>query len=433
MSFTIEFEESLVARIIKDKKFFHTYQSLLSENHFESQIVRDLFNVALEYHAKYEGELTTDILKNEIWEKMQYGRESKEVLEDKIQLYWEVIDRIYSLDISSGEGYTEAVIIDFAKKREYTKLFLNSIERINRGGPINSLSSEVAKIDAIGAKMDLGYDYFGEVVPRTASLYEKPEHVVSTGYGRLNRYLGGGLAGGELGLVVGPPNRGKTSVLVNLAVGALIDRRDTVYFVLEGPSRDIALRFDMRLARIDKDELYVRSNEVHDFIVYFSRLSKAKLIIQMFPTESAMVKDLDEFLTRKEMIDGFVPDVIIIDYLNLCKRSTKEDIWVGRNYREGKGLAVRRNKPVWSAVQAKMGSLKNDIITPKDIAEATGRVWADADVILGLCQGEDEEKKKEMRLYLGKNRNRAAKKVIPVTFDKDLMLIEERKVKEENQ
>jgi replicative DNA helicase len=432
VSLTIEFEESLIARVLRDKKFFFTVQSLLDENYFESLIARDLLHVANAFHTKYSSDrLTIDIVKNEIMKKLSLSKKrlTDPAFKEQLSMYNEIIDRIYAMDISDGQAYSESVVVDFARRRAFTAFFIKSVEKINRGADISSLSAEVSKIDSIGTQLSLGYDYFAEVVPRTSSSYEKPEHMVSTGFKRLNRYLGGGLSGGELGLIVGPPSRGKTAVLVNLAVGALLSRKNVIYFVLEGPHTDIAVRVDMRLARVDKDELIKKSKEVHDFVTYFSeKVAKSKLILQTFPGETATVQDLANFVVHKKMVDGFEADLIIIDYLNLCKRSTKEDIWVGRNYREGKSWAVSINKPVWSAVQAKMGALKSNIVTPHDIAEATGRIWADADVILGLCQSEVDESKTppEMRFYLGKNRNRPAKKIIPLTFNKDVMLVEER-------
>jgi replicative DNA helicase len=204
-----------------------------------------------------------------------------------------------------------------------------------------------------------------------------------------------------------------------------------MYFVLEGSALDIALRFDMRLTRVDREHLESRSKEVRDHILYVSNLFKSKLLIQQFPANSVTVRELDDYLTHKELADGFVADLLIVDYLALCKATNpKEDTWKGSNYREGKGMAGKRNKPLWSPVQAKMDSLKADVITPKAIAEATGRIWADSDVIIGLCQSEEEEKKEpmELRWYLGKHRNNRKGKLIPMIFDPSTMYMEEVEV-----
>jgi len=434
------FENILLARFVRDRKFFFSYRGVVKESYFQSSINQKIFELVSKYYNTYTENMTIEVLKNEVTKYFEYSRrnETDEVYRQKYEFFLDTIDKLFTVDISSGEMYTGDAIVDFAKRKELERVILEAASRITKGENLDKISQEIIKVQAIGASVSLGYDYFKETARRITLMYEKPEHVVGTGYKRLDRYLGGGLAGGELGLVVGPPSRGKTSALVNLAVGAMINRRNAVYFVLEGPVEDVAVRFDMRLARkskiVSKGESWKsESDAVYNFVTYFSRQFKAKLILQMFPTETASVKDLDDFLTHLELVDDFVPDVIFIDYLNLCKRPfSKEDIWTGRNYREGKALATRRAKPVWSAVQAKMGALVNDVISPKDIAEATGRIWADTDVILGLCQSAEEEKKKpmEMRWYLGKNRNRPAKRIVPMIFDSSIMLIEERSLKE---
>lgn len=431
MAFGSEFEAQLISRFLRSRKFFLTYGSIMKENYFEVQVHRDLFSIAKEYYSKYSDTLEYEVTKNEIRKILELSRrkDNEEVFKQRSELYFEIVDKLFEIDLSSGTEYSANEVVSYAKRQETIRILKEAAEKISRGSDAGLLSSDIAKVESMGSFEALGYDYFVEVASRTY-LYDRPGRIVSTGFVSLNRFLGGGLAGTELGLIVGPPSRGKTAALVNLAVGAVLNRKNVLYFVLEGSKDDLAIRFDMRISRTSKDLLLAKSSEVLDFVQYFSRLTKSKLLIQMFPTETVTVKDLDEFLIQKEMVDNFIPDLIVIDYLNLCKRSSKEDIWMGRSYREGKALAVKRNIPVWSAVQANMGSLKSDIITPKMIAEATGRIWADADVIVGLCQSEQEEQKKppEMRLYLGKNRNRSARKIIPLIFDPDLMLMEERKV-----
>jgi len=427
--FDEEFELKLLAFLVRDKSFYFNYNAVVKLQYFENQMYRDIYSIISEYYKNYGISITKDVLKTEILRTLDKLK-SEEVYQERCSSYDELLELLFLCELPP-ESYTADVIVNHAKRQELKILLLDIGKKIGSGSvvDIKNLTMSLSEVDSLGSSMSLGYDYFSDVVSRVYSRDEKADNVVSTGFKKLNRYLGGGLSGGELGLVVGPPSRGKTATLVNISVGALLGKSNVIYFVLEGGVNDIAIRFDMRLSRLTKDEIVSKASQVCDNVTYFSKLFKSRLIIQMFPTESASVKEIDDFLTHKELSDGFIPNLIVIDYLNLCKRSNaREDIWIGRNYREGKALAVRRNKPVWSAVQAKMGALKNDVVTGKDIAEATGRIWADADVILGLCQSEREEREDipQMRFYLGKNRNRAAKKVIPVMFNNHVMLIEEQ-------
>lgn len=428
-SFENEFETKLLAFLARKKEFWFKYSSLIQEDYFQTDVRRDVFHCVKVYYEKYSDQLTREVLENEIsdfihprFEKL--SAESKEIF---VEGYKNILLDIYdNFDIDSGEDYTKDKVVEFAKRQAMRKVILSLADKVKTGKDLSNSVDEVAKVQAIGGDLDLGYDYFNELIVRTSMTYDE-RVFVKTGFKTLDGCLGGGLAPGELGLIVGPPSRGKTASLVNLAVGALTHRKKVIYFGLEGTKEDVAIRFDMRISQINKDSLFKEVDDVRKRVMYFQSLCKSRLVLKMFPTETASVADLDNFLSYIELVDKFVPDVILIDYLNLCKRTTKEEVWMGRNYREGKSLAVRRKVPVWSAVQAKVDSLKSKTVHPSMIAEATGRIWADADVIVALCQTPEEEEMKPMRMRfsLGKNRNREAKVSFPVKFDSIIMSMEE--------
>lgn len=422
--FEAGFEQKLLAFLLRDRQFFAKNQMLVEPKYLGSEIRRDVWTLGKAYLNKYSEALSYDILCNEVY-KFFVDRKKKDI---DIDTYYEEISEIFTQDVSAGQQYATDKVVEFARNQAMIIVLRAGAKKIMNKQPLETIATEAMKALSIGGNLNLGYDYFEETVTRTTRHYDMSENVVGTGYKRLNKWLGGGLAGGELGLVVGPPNRGKTAALINLAVGAMLARKNVIYFGLEGAERDVAIRFDMRISRIDKDHLQKGYKDVQNSVSYFHKLLKSTLIIKMYAQEEATVNDLDQYLTYEEMARGFKPDVVFIDYLNLCRRSnSKEDMWLGRNYREGKSFGTRRNLPVWSAVQAKMEALKGKVVEPHHIAEATGRVWADADVIIGLCQSDQEKEMKPMgmRWFLGKNRNRPGRKTTSIIFDNDLMLMEE--------
>jgi len=421
------FERQLLALLIRDREFYVKHQGYCETKYFASQIRRDIWELSREYLEKYiDQSLTYDILANEI-NHLFYKLKKKNV---NIDDYLEEAALVFTADITTGKKYTSDEVLEFARSQQMKIVLTTAAKRVKTRQDLRPIANEVMKALNIGENLNLAYDYFDETITRTTRLYGMSENHVGTGCRKLDRFLGGGLAGGEMGIVVGPPSRGKTAALVNLAVGAMLNRKNVIYFGLEGAERDVAIRFDMRISRINKDLLVKEFKQVQETVTYFHNLLKSTLLIKMYAQEDATVADMDQYLIYEEMARGFKPDIIFIDYLNLCKRpNQRDDNWMGRTYREGKGLATRRNLPLWSAVQAKMDSLKSNIVLPQHIAEATGRVWADSDVIIGLCQTDDQAKTHpmEMSWYLGKNRNRPAKRRIPMIFDSDIMLIEEDK------
>jgi archaellum biogenesis ATPase FlaH len=425
------FEDSLIARMIKNKRFFAAYSCLIRSELFENEAKQGLYSIVEDYYKKYEDQITIEIIRNEINELSNAAKGKKESDRQTIRDYYnEKLNHIVSINVEGGEDYTIDKIVDFVKQKEFHLLLVENKEQIQSDKiNIGDFQQKLSDIDCLGSTLDLGYDYFDDTVYRTSHAEDSKISVVSTGFKQLDHYLGGGLGLGEMGLLIGQQGRGKTAMLINIAVGALIHRKNVIYFGFEGACRDVATRFDMRLSRKDKDKLIKESDQVTHFVSYFASRFKSKLIIKMYPTEGATVRDLDNFLTYIEMVKGFKADLLIIDYLNIAKQAkAKNEIWEGRTYIDGKNLASKRNLPLWSAVQAKVGTLKENIVTPKDIAECTGRAWAISDVIIGLCQSDAEYAMTppEMRWYVGKLRNRGeARNYVNVYFKKDIMMFEE--------
>jgi hypothetical protein len=421
--FEEEFEQKLLAHLVRDIKFYLRNKFVMKSSYFVSKIRGDIYTRASQYMEKYKEAISLEALRNEITA-MYIAKKKKDV---PIDMYWDILTDMYARDLSGG-GYAEDKVMYFARGQEMASVLKDGAKRIMGGKDLRPILTGAIKALAIGNKLELGYNYFENIIQRTSMGYEKPERTVSTGYKKLDKFLGGGLGSGEIGVIVGPSSRGKTASLVNIALGALTKKRSVLYIVLEGKVEDIAVRFDLLLSRTSKDFLHKEAEKVRDHLLYVSQLLKTKLIIKGFPTETVTVDDIDQYITHEEIITELKPDLLIIDSLNLCKKSNpKEDTWLGTNYREGKAMCIKRNLPLWTASQAKDDSLKGEIVEPKHIAEATIRIWSDSDVVIGLCQTDVEAKEDpaKLRWYLGKNRNREAKKSMPMIFNKSIMFIEE--------
>jgi len=419
-------QAKLLAMCLRGRDFYARHQGIVKAGYFTGQHFRDLYALAEEHYEKYDsGGIDRDVLRDMVAKRMSNVKDAD------LESYFEVINTLYGYDIgelAKAEAYSSAKVIDFARRQAMTTKLIRAAESVRDGKPLDGIPEEVMQPLTIGADLDTGYDYFGETIPRIYRSYEVSPATVRTGFRGLDRVLGGGLRPGELGLIVGPPGRGKTAVMVNLAVGAMIARKSVLYFILEGDKEDLAVRVDMRLSRVIKDELMQRQAEVKDFVSFFHKTFKSRLVIKQYGTETATVAELDQYLNYLRIAEGWEPDLIIVDYLNICRRSNqREDIYLGRNYAEGKAWAVKIKKPVWSAVQAKMGALTSSVLRPQHIAEATGRIWAISDLIIGLCQTEEEEKEAppKLRFFVGKNRNREGHQEISVVFDKHRMFLEE--------
>jgi hypothetical protein len=430
LDFEDTFERRLLAFLIRDVEFYLRVSFAIRFDHFKNQYCRDICEQTQEYVKKYQSAIPKDILRNEI-EKMFYKQKRQDCTLDE---YWEFIDALFAMDLT-GKQYTEDEVLKFAQSQQMKKVLGDAIDKVTNREDLSPILADVTKALTIGSKIELGYDYFGETIARSFSGYEPSETMVPTGFKKLDRLLGGGLAGGEMGILVGPSYRGKTAGLINVAAGALSKRKDVLYIGFEDSKDALAIRMDTRISRISKDDIRKESSKVKDSVLYWSTLLKSTLIFKVFPSDSVTVNEIDQYITHEELVRGFKPDLIVIDYLGRCKKShPKDEFWMGTSYREGRALAVRRNKPLWSAAQAKEGSLTGHRVLPKHIGEATIRIWSECDVMIGLCQSTEElenygDDTPHMRWYIGKRRNEAGGRgkasEVPMIFHVTTQFLEE--------
>jgi len=127
-----EVEEQLIARILRDRKFFTQCQSLVKKDvHLENQIYRDLYEIASSYNTKYTDSLTIEVMKNEVKKMIEslHSNEKEDFRTKKLDFYFENVDKLYSLDISNGEQYTLDMVIDYTKRRSLRMFFVRRLRK----------------------------------------------------------------------------------------------------------------------------------------------------------------------------------------------------------------------------------------------------------------------------------------------------------------
>lgn len=443
------FERRLLAFLIRDLPFFTKMSSFIEEGYFkDDRFSRDIFRLAKEYIETYKASIPEAILRQKLDE--MYRQQRKDNM--KFDAYLDVVTKLYQEDLSTGREFSEDEVIQFAKEVRMMDTLVKGKEMIQAHKPLDPLLLDVSKVLSIGSKLSKGYNYFKETAPRLSFVYDSErETKVGTGIARLDHFLYGGLGQTEIGVIGAPTNWGKTALLVNFAFAALRRRKNVVYIFMEGGIDNLAIRFDQLISGYSKDQLrkFARDenenkvpNPAYRKLHYVEdRLKSPNLILQMFPPESVTVEDIDRFIDHEEMVSGFKTDLIIVDYLNLCKAtSRKEETWWGQSYRDGKSMAVRRKVPLWTASQIKADEkvIKQKRLLAHHIAEATQRISADADVLLTIGGRSDEEFKKliegiepvELLIFLAKNRNNPGHKDIPVNFFVKTQRFEELSLRE---
>ncbi len=226
-------------------------------------------------------------------------------------------------------------------------------------------------------------------------------------------------------------NCGKTILACHLAAGYLSMGLNVLYITLEMAEEKICQRIDMNLLGLDSDQLQALPRETFKKkIEKLQETTKGKLVVKEYGTGSAHVGHFRHLAHELRLKRGFIPDIIIVDYVNICassrlKRSAgsaETSTFIKSVAEELRAWAVELNVPVWSPTQFNRDGYDNTDPSLKDIGESWGLAQT-ADFIINLVPSATLAKLKQIMIKQGKNRyyDEASNGRFIVGLDKDKM------------
>jgi replicative DNA helicase len=275
---------------------------------------------------------------------------------------------------------------------------LESVDLL-KAGKFDAIKKKVDSALKAGADKDVGHEYKDHIEER----YEEGSRVcVSTSWDVINDITGGGLAGGELGVVVAPAGGGKSWGLINLAANALKSGKVVLYYTLELNAFYVGRRVDAFLTNIPFQNLGEETSK--EKIKSTLENITGDLIIKHYPTRTASVITLSSHI-EKCISQGKTPDIIIVDYADLIRPSKAGDKRLELNdiYEELRGLAGEYDIPIWTASQANRSSTEEDVIEGNKVSESYNKVMV-ADFIMSLSRKTNDKIGGTGRWHIIKNR-----------------------------
>ena len=396
------------------RDFYLQICSLVKSEYFEYPVHSNFFLSIKKYYEDYH-----DIPKDlHLLECIKDFKGSNEDLSD----YDDELHRINTMD-ASCIGHTEFfldLIEKFAQKAAMKEAITNSISLLkdDRMGDIEVLVREALSINR---NVDLGQAYFSDVMERfERSLQENSGNRFPLVLDTLSAELDGGLSAKELAMVVAPPGVGKSLYLVNQGVQALMQNKKVLYISLEMSEDKIAQRFDSVMTLIPQKKLKQSLGLLQKRLGIFNdKFPKGQLMIKEFPTGLASINDVRSLLVQLHNYEDFIPDVILVDYLELL-RPTREGLAEyqaqQRISEELRGIAVESNVLVWTATQTNRQGRAVKLITDSELADAYGKIRT-CDYAISLNQSEEEFDDGQMRCYVMKSRNGKQRFVVPLSID----------------
>jgi replicative DNA helicase len=258
---------------------------------------------------------------------------------------------------------------------------------------------------------EVGHDYIDQSDSRF-DFYHLDEKKMPFDLEMLNKITNGGVPNKTLNCILAGTGVGKSLAMCHFASSALAQGKNVLYITLEMAEKRIAERIDANLMDVRIDQLKNLTKEKFDSkIDGISKKTQGKLIVKEYPTASAHSGHFRALLTELKMKKKFMPDVIYIDYLNICASSRIKGLSGGVNTysliksiaEELRGLAVEFDVPIWSATQVTRGGFDNSDIELTDTSESFG-LPATCDLMIALISNEQLENMNQVMVKQLKNR-----------------------------
>jgi predicted ATP-dependent serine protease len=258
--------------------------------------------------------------------------------------------------------------------------------------------------------VSIGHDYFLNADDRFDFYHRKEEHIPFD-LEFFNKITKGGLVRKTLNIALAGTGVGKSLFMCHCASNNLVNGKNVLYITMEMAEEKIAERIDANLLNVTVDELSVLPKDAYDKkINRVKEKTVGKLVIKEYPTASAGSAHFRHLINELRIKRNFVPDIIYIDYLNICSSSR---IKTGSNVNsytyikaiaeELRGLAVEFNVPVVSATQTTRSGFGNSDVELTDTSESFG-LPATADLMFALVSTEQMEDLNQLMVKQLKNR-----------------------------
>ena len=256
----------------------------------------------------------------------------------------------------------------------------------------------------------VGHDYFDNSSDRY-DYYHRLETRIPFDIDLFNKITKGGLPNKTLNIALAGTGVGKSLFMCHVAAGALTQGKNVLYITLEMAEERIAERIDANLLNVELDQLADLPKAIfEDRIKKISNKALGRLIIKEYPTSSAHVGHFKALLNELKLKRSFKPDIIFVDYLNICSSARYKPGANVNSYtlikgiaEELRGMAVEFDVPIVSATQTTRSGYSNTDVELTDTSESFG-LPATADFMFALISTEDLQKMNQIMVKQLKNR-----------------------------
>ena len=397
-------EQTVLRNLLTNEAYTRKVIPFIEPEYFEG-IYQKLFKQVTTYVVKYNALPSAETLMVEI-------DETSDFTDEQYRHVVEVMPELFK-DEPVDEEWLYNRTEKWCQDRSLFNAVMESISIIDGKHPKltkDALPDLLTKALSVTFDTNIGHDYLENISERY-DFYHAQEEKIPFDIDLLNQITKGGLSNKSLNVVLAGTGVGKSLVMCHVAANALTQGKNCLYITLEMSEERIAERIDANLLDIPIDQIEHMSKE--DFTTSVNRLktkTNGKLIVKEYPTGTGNSNHFRALLNELKLKKGFKPDIIMIDYLNICASSRIKMSGEGNSYgyikaiaEELRGLAVEFDLPILTATQTTRKGFANSDPGLEDTSESFG-LPATADFMIALVSSEELEAEGHVMIKQLKNR-----------------------------
>ena len=397
-------EKLILKNLLLDEVYVRKALPFIKGEYFSDMLERNLFSVISKYFTEYNALPTKEALEIEVG---QVEGISDEQHQNIVRLIRDIDDE------RSDPEWIIDTTEKWCKERAIYLALMESI-KIAEGNDDKQTTNAIPNIlsDALAVSFDnhIGHDYLQDYEERY-EFYHKTEDKIPFDLEFFNKITKGGLPNKTLNIALAGTGVGKSLFMCHVASTCLLENKDVLYITLEMAEEKIAERIDSNLLNCDIQNLNQLPKLMFDNkITTLAKKTEGKLVIKEYPTAAAHCGHFKSLLNELALKKSFKPDIIFIDYLNICASSryraganVNSYSYIKSIAEELRGLAVEANVPIVSATQTTRSGFASSDIDLTDTSESFG-LPATADLMFALISTEELEGLNQIMVKQLKNR-----------------------------
>jgi replicative DNA helicase len=410
------FQLQLLNQIIVDKEFAQSIVDVIEPTYFDNNYFKLIITMVREYYAKYQSTPSFETL-----EQIAKAETSVEMV---LKILLDTLKKVQEAPFE-GSVFVQEKALKFCKQQELQKVMNKAQKIINEGDfeSYDKVEGLVRQALQVGERETGVIEIFSGL---DDVLNDDFRHPIPIGIPGIDRLLKGGLAKGEIGVILAPTGVGKTTILTKIANSAFNMGYNVLQIFFEDNPKIIQRKHFTIWTGIEPDNLATRRDEVIEKVQEVQNSMPNKLILKKLPSDTMTMNQIKNQI-RKMVADGIKIDMVTLDYIDcVVPDNLRNDEWKaeGSVMRHFEAMCHEMNLAGWTATQGNRSSISSEVVTTDQMGGSIKKAQV-GHVIISVAKTLQQKELKLATIAITKSRIGSDGVVFEnCKFDNELIIID---------